>query len=98
MTIEDVVNCAGLGSGRIAALAGIDLDQANYRLHPTKGMYFRVHKNLDQFPKMLAYPLPIKGAVGAHTTPDLYGGMRLGPLEVWLKDEREAAKDVNIGS
>ena len=90
-----VVNCAGLGSGRIAALAGIDLEQANYRLHPTRGMYFRVHKNLDQFPKMLVYPLPVKGAVGAHTTPDLYGGMRLGPLEVWLKDEREVAKDVN---
>lgn len=38
---------------------------------------------------MLVYPLPIKGAVGVHTTPDLYGGMRLGPLETWLPDSRE---------
>lgn len=90
-----VVNCAGLGSGRIAALAGIDLDQANYRLHPTKGVYFRAHKNLDKYPTMLVYPLPIKGAVGAHTTPDLYGGMRLGPMEFWLPDERGPAMDVN---
>lgn len=44
---------------------------------------------------MLVYPLPIKGAVGAHTTPDLYGGMRLGPMEFWLPDERDVNKDVN---
>lgn len=75
--------------------ASILTEQANYRLHPTKGVYFRAHKNLDKYPKMLVYPLPIKGAVGAHTTPDLYGGMRLGPMEFWLADERDPAKDFN---
>ncbi len=88
-----VINCAGLGSARISALAGIDVDKANYRLHPTKGAYFRVHKNLARYPKMLVYPLPIDGAVGVHTTPDLYGGMRLGPLETWLPESQEPADD-----
>ena len=88
-----VINCAGLGSARISALAGIDVDKANYRLHPTKGVYFRVHKNLSSYPKMLVYPLPIHGAVGVHTTPDLYGGMRLGPLETWLPDSKDPAHD-----
>lgn len=32
---------------------------------------------------------------GAHTTPDLYGGMRLGPMETWLPDEWDPAKDFN---
>lgn len=68
-----VVNCAGLGSARVAALAGIDVDQAKYRLHPTTGVYFRVHRNIEAYPQMLVYPLPIRGAVGAHTTPDLCG-------------------------
>lgn len=87
-----VVNCAGLGSGRISALAGIDVDEAQYRLHPTKGVYFRVHRQLSLYPKRLIYPLPIRGSVGVHTTPDLYGGMRLGPLETWLP-QRESGKE-----
>jgi len=89
-----IVNCAGLGSARIAALAGIDVDKANYQLHPTKGVYFRVHKQVKKYPKMLVYPLPIAGSVGVHTTPDLYGGMRLGPLETWFPEGgREGGKE-----
>ncbi|GAB5034820.1 fad dependent oxidoreductase [Nannochloropsis oceanica] len=86
---RSIVNCAGLGSARVAALAGIDVDKANYRLHPTKGVYFRVHKQLNKYPKMLVYPLPINGSVGVHTTPDLHGGMRLGPLETWFPQRKK---------
>ena len=68
------------------------MDQANYRLHPTKGVYFRAHKQLDKYPKMLVYPLPIQGSVGVHTTPDLYGGMRLGPLETWFPERKEGER------
>ncbi len=79
-----VVNCAGLESGRVAALAGIDVDEAHYRIHYRKGMYVRVTRNLAALPRMLAYPFPPEDAtVGIHTVPDLAGGMRLGPLDVW---------------
>ncbi|MGC8762932.1 MAG: NAD(P)/FAD-dependent oxidoreductase [Acidobacteriota bacterium] len=79
-----VVNCAGLQSGEVAALAGIDTDEARYRIHYRKGMYFRVARNTGQLPRMLVYPFPPEEAtVGIHTVPDLAGGMRLGPYDVW---------------
>jgi len=80
-----VVNCAGIMSSHIAKLAGIT--SHDYDIHPTKGMYFRVHHKLDQYPKMLVYPIPDTSIVGIHTCPDLWGGMRLGPYEQWIPDE-----------
>lgn len=80
-----VINCAGLESGKVAALPGIDIDAAGYRLNYCKGMYFRVSGSISRFPKMLIYPVPPwPGFVGIHTTPDLAGGMRLGPYDVWV--------------
>ena len=79
-----VVNGAGLESGRVAAMAGINVEEARYRIHYRKGMYFRVTRNLEAFPRMLVYPFPPQDAtVGIHTVPDLAGGMRLGPYDVW---------------
>jgi L-2-hydroxyglutarate oxidase LhgO len=79
-----VVNCAGLGAGRIAALAGLDVDALGYRIHPRKGCYFRVLRGLAELPEMLIYPVPpLDHTVGIHTCPDLAGGMRLGPHDTW---------------
>lgn len=83
VNVRTIVNCAGLGSGRIAAMLGLDIDQLNYRINPVKGSYFRVTKQLDKYPKPLIYPLPLGSCVGVHTTPDNYGGMRLGPYDEW---------------
>ena len=33
--------------------------------------------------------------IQVHTTPDCYGGMRLGPFERWLPDTRDPKHDVN---
>jgi L-2-hydroxyglutarate oxidase LhgO len=83
---EILINCAGLGSGHISELAGIDIDKFNYRINYAKGIYFRVNKQLEKYPKMLIYPVPPAHArVGIHTTPDLYGGMRLGPHDFWVE-------------
>jgi L-2-hydroxyglutarate oxidase LhgO len=80
-----LINCAGLESGNLSAMLGIDIDTAGYRITYCKGMYFRVSGNISQFPKMLIYPVPPwPGFVGIHTTPDLGGGMRLGPYDVWV--------------
>src|SRR3990172_4966576 len=59
-------------------------------------MYFRVIKQLEKYPKMLIYPVPnIDGSVGIHTTPDLYGGMRLGPYDIWV-DKVEYSVDESL--
>ena len=41
-TSERVINAAGLECDSVAALAGIDVDAAGYRLHSCKGSYFSV--------------------------------------------------------
>ena len=80
-----LINCAGLESGTVSAMLGIDIDTAGYRINYCKGMYFRVSGSISRFPQMLIYPVPPEpGSVGIHTTPDLEGGMRLGPYDVWV--------------
>ncbi len=91
-----VVNCAGMCSGRVAAMAGIDVDEAHYRIHYRKGVYFRVTRKVDRMPSMLIYPPPSgEATVGIHTVPDLGGGMRLGPYDYWC-DEVDYSVDASL--
>ncbi|HEX3011660.1 MAG TPA: NAD(P)/FAD-dependent oxidoreductase [Syntrophomonadaceae bacterium] len=78
-----VINSAGLQSDRIAALAGIDIDNSGYRLHYCKGEYYRM-KGIR--PTHLVYPLPGAAGLGIHTTPDLSGAYRLGPNSYYVND------------
>ena len=78
---EVIINCAGLNSDRIAQLAGIDIDEAEYKLFFCKGEYFSVGNNKNKLIKRLVYPMPehhITGA-GIHASVDIEGRMRLGP-------------------
>ncbi|MHB8137844.1 MAG: NAD(P)/FAD-dependent oxidoreductase [Smithellaceae bacterium] len=83
-----VVNSAGLHADRIAALAGIDIDAAGYRLKPCKGNYFTA----TPAPKInhLIYPVPVKNNVGLgiHATLDLSGRVRFGPDSRYLSDNQ----------
>ncbi|MDQ1264952.1 MAG: hypothetical protein QG635_102 [Bacteroidota bacterium] len=82
-----LINAAGLGSDKIASMAGIDIDEAGYRIRYYKGIYYRANKQLDKYPETLIYPIPPQwGSVGIHTTPDLGGGMRLGPHFIWCDE------------
>ncbi|MFH1726271.1 MAG: NAD(P)/FAD-dependent oxidoreductase [Elusimicrobiota bacterium] len=72
-----VVNAAGLHSDRLAAMAGIDVDAAGYRLHWCKGSYFRYRGTMSL--RHLVYPVPAKHGLGIHLTPDQQGHVRLGP-------------------
>lgn len=76
-----VVNCAGLHSDRIAAMAGINVDTAGYRLYYCKGQYFSVKQAKGQLVKRLIFPVPkhLSPGVGIHVVMDLDGRMRLGP-------------------
>ncbi|MBI2830950.1 MAG: NAD(P)/FAD-dependent oxidoreductase [Chloroflexi bacterium] len=76
-----LINCAGLYCDKIAALAGIDIDMAGYRLRYCKGEYFSVDGGKSRMVKRLIFPVPPPGiaGVGIHVTFDISGRMRLGP-------------------
>jgi len=74
-----VVNAAGLGAERIAALAGIDVAAAGYRLWPCKGDYFSIAASAGRIAERLIYPVPHGAGLGVHLTLDLGGRYRLGP-------------------
>lgn len=76
-----VINAAGLFSDKVAALAGIDIDIAGYRIYPVKGEYFRVRGNKNTLISGLVYPVPEQHltGLGIHATKDLAGSLRLGP-------------------
>ncbi len=74
-----VVNAAGLFCDKIAAMVGIDLDEAKYRLHWCKGDYYSL---VGKPPAaMLVYPPPLQDTLGlgVHTVPDLTGRLKFGP-------------------
>jgi len=83
-----IVNSAGLHADHIAALAGIDIDAAGYRLKPCKGNYFTA----TPAPKInhLIYPVPVKNNVGLgiHATLDLSGRVRFGPDSQYISDDQ----------
>ncbi|MDG2304268.1 MAG: NAD(P)/FAD-dependent oxidoreductase [Candidatus Binatia bacterium] len=74
-----LVNAAGLGSDRVAEMAGIDLDEQAWRLHFCKGSYFGAAPGLGPLTTHLVYPVPTDGGLGAHVTIDLDGRYRFGP-------------------
>ncbi len=79
-----LINCAGLNSDRIAAIAGLSKDE--YRLKYCKGSYFRADKSKAGFIRHLAYPVPKKdrAGLGIHATLDLSGSLRLGPDDEYV--------------
>jgi L-2-hydroxyglutarate oxidase LhgO len=76
-----LINSAGLYSDEIAGLAGIDANEAGYRLHFCKGEYFSLQSRQNTRVSKLIYPVPPSNIVGVgiHITSDLEGRVRLGP-------------------
>jgi L-2-hydroxyglutarate oxidase LhgO len=85
-TSERVVNAAGLGSDSVAALAGIDVDAAGYRLHYCKGSYFSVAPAKARLVSRLIYPVPGHVSLGVHAVVGLEGRLRFGPDVEYLPD------------
>jgi len=77
---EILMNCAGLSSGKVAALAGMDIKKLGYTIHPCKGDYFSVRGSRGKI-EHLVYPVPHEEGygLGVHATLDLEGYIRLGP-------------------
>jgi L-2-hydroxyglutarate oxidase LhgO len=79
LTSERVVNAAGLESDTVAALAGIDVPAAGYRLHWWKGSYFAVTGPKARVVSRLVYPVPTHVSLGVHAVLGLDGRLRFGP-------------------
>jgi L-2-hydroxyglutarate oxidase LhgO len=70
-TSERVINAAGLECDTVAALAGIDVDAARYRLHYCKGSYFSVASAKAHLVSRLVYPVPTTVSLGVHALVDV---------------------------
>ena len=81
-----VINSAGLHADSVAAMAGIDVDEAGYRIHWCKGDYFSLTGKPPA--SMLVYPPPPKDAasLGIHTVPDLTGRLKFGPNAYYVDE------------
>jgi L-2-hydroxyglutarate oxidase LhgO len=74
-----VINSAGLCSGAIAAMAGIDTVKEGYTIHPCKGEYFSVSNRHRGRLAHLVYPAPTAISLGIHAVLRLDGSLKLGP-------------------
>ena len=86
-TARRVVNCAGLHSAEVAALAGLD----RYQIYPCRGEYFILDKT-DVLP-MPIYPAPKAGigGLGVHLTPTIHGNLIIGPSAEYIEDPADTA-------
>jgi L-2-hydroxyglutarate oxidase LhgO len=86
LTTEKVINAAGLFADRIAALAGIDVEAARYRLSYAKGSYFAVSSSKSKIVSRLVYPVPGGESLGIHALLDWGGRLKFGPDVEYLPD------------
>jgi L-2-hydroxyglutarate oxidase LhgO len=97
VSTEHFVNAAGLSSDTIAAMAGIDIDAAGYRLHYCKGSYFALAPSKWSLVSRLVYPVPGNESLGVHAVLDVAGRVRFGPDVEYLRDrEIDYAVDENL--
>ena len=74
-----IINAGGFYADEIASMAGIDIEKNKYKIHYSKGQYFRISHPKKFKINHLIYPPPSTTDLGIHITPDLAGGLRLGP-------------------
>ncbi len=84
-----VVNAAGNASDDVAAMFGIDVDAAGYRIHHNRGHYYRVAHARGALVSRLIYPVPpVKfTSIGIHITLDRGGQVKLGPDAEYIDPE-----------
>ena len=77
-----LVNCAGLYSDKISALAGVE----GYRIYPCRGEYFILDKSAGEMLSVPIYPAPKAGAggLGVHLTPTVHGNLLIGPSAEYI--------------
>ena len=78
---RSLVNCAGLHSDRVAALAGVE---STVKIIPFRGEYYRLSDEAESLVKTLIYPVPDPRFpfLGVHFTRRIDGGVEVGPNAV----------------
>jgi L-2-hydroxyglutarate oxidase len=76
-----LVNCAGLQSDRVAAMAGVETD---IRIVPFRGEYYRLEEDRTHLVQTLIYPVPDPRFpfLGVHFTRRIDGSVEVGPNAV----------------
>jgi len=91
-----LINCAGLHSDRIAALAGL---KRRLRIVPFRGEYYKIKSERQYLVRNLIYPVPDPRFpfLGVHYTRLIHGGVEAGPNAV-LAFAREGYRksDINL--
>ncbi len=96
LTVDAVVNSAGLGAQAIARRTE---DFPAARVPPlvlAKGNYFGF-TGRPVFSRLI-YPAPVDGGLGTHVTLDLAGRMRFGPDVEWVAEEQYAVDPARSAS
>jgi len=75
-----IVNCAGLGAGRVAALAGDD----SFEIYPRKGEFLVFEQPAGERLERILLPVPSKRTKGVLVFPTLDGRVVAGPTAVDL--------------
>jgi len=81
-----LINCAGLHSDKVAEMAGIDINKANYKQHWYKGEYYSVGGGKNKLLSRLIYVVPMGIGVGVHVCFDVDWRLRLGPLSYYVDE------------
>jgi (S)-2-hydroxyglutarate dehydrogenase len=91
---RQIVNCAGLYSDRVAALAGAD---PAAKIVPFRGEYFELRPEAEHLVRNLIYPVPDPAFpfLGVHFTRMIHGGVECGPNAV-LAFSREGYEKTTI--
>ncbi|MDL2323582.1 NAD(P)/FAD-dependent oxidoreductase [Ruminococcaceae bacterium OttesenSCG-928-A16] len=78
-----VVNAAGLQSGQVSAMVGVD----DFTVHPRSGEYILLRKGSGALVNSVLFQMPTKMGKGILVTPTVYGNLLIGPDAI---DEQSA--------
>ncbi len=90
-----VVNCGGLHSDRVAALAG---EKREVRIVPFRGEYFKIKPERQFLVRNLIYPVPDPQFpfLGVHFTRLIQGGWKPGRTRCWLLPAKAMGRPISI--
>lgn len=91
-----LIVCAGLMADRMTQLHGIPID---FRIVPFRGRFYRLKVEREEVVRHLVYPVPDPALpfLGVHLTPQIHGGITVGPNAVTtLKREGYGRFNLNI--
>jgi len=94
-TTRLLINCAGLYGDKVAEMAGININEANYKLRWYKGEYYSISGGKNKLINRLIYPVRIGIGPGVHVCFDVNWRLRLGPLMYYVDEISYEVNDFN---